>query len=391
MQKLHYKVVLRRDQQSKSGTCKILLNCTINGARVRISTGLSVLPADWDPLKQQMRGRGEDRQKHINTYLANIRRKVDEIFFHHLNSDTLLTVEKFEREFSRKAPSGDFLVFMLNEIAAAKPDQAPSTVRAWMSAYNHLKECFGKIAYGDLNLDLVKRFDSYQRKKGLDINYIAKNHSFLRKYIILLAKSGRKVPNPYQEFKVRSIVKDREFLTDKEVVALYTLYQKKELKPHLQRTLRHFLFQIGTSLRYSDLAAVSRENLIGNQLVFSPIKTSRTGKLVKCPLSEMATAMLADSESESHLLFAVYAEQTMNRWLKEIASYAGIGKKFTTHIARHTYGYLFIAAGGQIEVLQKIMGHSDLKTTQVYTHIANSQIRQGVDRIDALLNLHAEQ
>jgi site-specific recombinase XerD len=107
--------------------------------------------------------------------------------------------------------------------------------------------------------------------------------------------------------------------------------------------------------------------------------------MVAISLSEMAKKMLEDSESQSTKLFAVTVEQTMNRYLKDIAAHVGLSKKLTTHIGRHTFGFLFIAAGGQIEVLQKIMGHADLKTTQIYTHIDRSQIQEGMAKIDTLL------
>lgn len=391
MQKLNYRFTLRRDQPAKDGSCKLVLVCTINQSRVRISLGLSVHPTNYDEIKMQMRSKGDlDRAKQVNAYLLKIRRKVDEIFFDHLNTDTMLTVQKFEDLFSRKAAGGDFLVFMQNEMEMAKATQAAGTIKAWNSTYNHLVACFGKISYAEINLDLVKKFDQYLKKKKFESAYIAKNHSFLRKYILLANKKGKKVPNPYTEFKVVIQQKEREFLNAIEVQGLRVLYDKKELPAHLQRALRHFLFQIGTSLRYSDLAAMTRDNVVNNLLVFSPIKTKKHGKLVKCPLSEMAQAMLADTESGSSKLFSVYAEQTMNRWLKDIANFAGLSKKLTTHMGRHSYGYLFIAAGGQVEVLQKIMGHSDIKTTMIYTHIDTRQITEGVDRINSFLSTSAE-
>jgi site-specific recombinase XerD len=391
MQKLNYRFTLRRDQPAKDGSCKLVLVCTINGDRLRMSVGMSVHPNNFDEVKMQMRSKGDlDHAKQVNTYLLKIRRKVDEIFFDHLNTDTILTVKKFEEAFSRKAASGDFLTFMQNEMDAAKDSQAPGTIKAWNSTYNHLRACFTKIPYADICLDLVKKFDSYLKKKKFESAYIAKNHSFLRKYILLANKKGKKVPNPYTEFKVVIQQKEREFLNAKEVQGLRELYNKKELPAHLQRALRHFLFQIGTSLRYSDLAAMTKENVINNMLVFCPIKTQKHGKLVKCPLSDMAKSMLNDSESVTDKLFSVYAEQTMNRWLKDIAAFAGISKKLTTHLGRHSYGYLFIAAGGQVEVLQKIMGHSDIKTTMIYTHIDTRQITEGVDRINSFLSVVAE-
>lgn len=387
MQKLSYQFRLRTDQPARDGRCKIAMHLGINGARVRVSLPVKAHPDSWDDNKEQMKSKGDIEQaKHVNTYLAGIRRKVDEIFFDALNTDSILTADKFDAAFNRKAVSGDFLTFMGNEIEAARPNNPSGTVKAWASAYNHLRACFGKVGYGDISVDMVKKFDAYLRKKKLEHNYINKLHSFLRKYILLANKRGKKIANPYNEFKLTLQKKKRDYLTAKEVSGLRTLYDSNELPIHLQKTLRHFLFQIATSLRYSDLAAITTKNLIGDTLMFCPIKTQKTGKLVSIALGDMAKKMLEDAGGDGVKLFPVKAEPTMNRYLKDIAAFAGISKKLTTHMGRHTFGFLFIAAGGQIEVLMEIMGHSDLKTTQIYTHIDRDQIRDGMARIDNLLS-----
>ncbi len=387
MQKLNYHFVLRRDQPAKNGHCKIALHLSINGGRVRISLPVSIAPEQWDAAKEVAKARPDaEFAKLLNTYLASVRRKVDEIFFDALNTDSILTSEKFDAAFNRKAVSGDFLTFMLNEIEAAQKFNPPGTIKAWMSAYNHLRACFGKIGYGDIGLELVKKFDAYLRRKKLEHNYISKQHSFLRKYILLANKKGKKVGNPYNDFKITVRKKEREYLNASEVAGLRALYDNGVLPGHLQKCLRHFLFQIATSLRYSDLSTITEQNLVGDTLVFCPVKTQRQGKLVSVVLSEMARKMLADSERVGDRLFPVTAEPVMNRYLKDISAFAGISKRLTTHMGRHSFGFLFIAAGGQIEVLREIMGHSDLKTTQIYTHIDRDQIRAGVARIDTLLS-----
>lgn len=387
MQKLYYRIVTRNDRPAPDGRCPLVLQAFINKARVRITLGISIDPKQYDENRMQCRRNVDPEQAHrINTYLSKIKAKCEDIIFNALNTDQLLTAEKFEEAFQVSAPAGDFLGFMLQEIERAKPGQAPGTIKAWMSTYNHLARFQPKIGFGELSLEFVRRFDVYLRKLGQDHNYIQKHHRFLRKYILLANRKGKRIPNPYTDFKIREKEKEREYLTAQEVTGLYNLYQAAVLKPHLQRTLRHFLFMVGTSVRYSDLEALTKENIVGGILVFTPVKTQKKGALVRCPISDMAAQMLAESESENQKLFAVLPEQTMNRYLKDIAAFAGMGKKFTTHMGRHTYGYLFIASGGQVEVLQKIMGHSDIKTTMIYTHIDTAQIRAGVENINRLLS-----
>lgn len=388
MYKYTYKIVLRGDRKRKDGAQGLVLQAFIGGQRVRIALNVAVRPADFDAVRMQVRGKTDaERAQKVNALLAKVKSRVEDLFFEAMLNDTPLTAAQFEEHFDRKPAFGDFLLWMRQEIDASKESKAAATVKSYNSTFRHLSKYRSKVAFADVNFEFVSGWDAYLRKQKLDGNTAAKYHRVLRKFVLLARRKGKRLPNPYAEFKFKETGKERTYLNAAEVAALRALYDRRELKPHLQNTLRHFLFQIGTSLRYSDLAAMTHDNVEGGLLIFTPLKTKHVGKIVKAPLSEMARSMLQDSESEGGKLFGVYREQTMNRFLKDISDFAGMSKRLTTHVGRHTFGYLFIAAGGQVEVLQKIMGHSDIKTTMIYTHIDTRQIRAGVERLDALLSV----
>ncbi|MDR2058395.1 MAG: site-specific integrase [Dysgonamonadaceae bacterium] len=63
-----------------------------------------------------------------------------------------------------------------------------------------------------------------------------------------------------------------------------------------------------------------------------------------------------------------------NKLLKTIAETVGINKKITSHIARHTFATLTLTKGVSIESVSKMLGHADIKTTQIYAKIANEKI-----------------
>lgn len=369
----------------------LVLQAFIGGERVRIALNVAVRREEYDHVRMQVRMKGEaERAQRVNALLAKVKSRVEDMFFEAMLNDVPLTATKFEQEFDRKPAHGDFLAWMRQEIDASRETHAEATMKNYNTTYRWLVKYQPKIAFGDVSFDFVSGWDSFLRRQKLDANTIAKYHRVLRKFVLLARRKGKRMPYPYEDFKFREVSRERTYLNAAEVAQLRTLYDRGEMKPHLQNTLRHFLFQVGTSLRYSDLAAMTRENVEGDILIFAPLKTKRVGKIVKVPLSAMARQMLSDSESRGERLFDVYKEQTMNRFLKDVGDFAGMSKRLTTHVGRHTYGYMFIAAGGQVEVLQKIMGHSDIKTTMVYTHIDTRQIRAGVERLDAFLNTTAE-
>jgi len=395
MHKYSYKIVLRGDRARKDGAQALVLQAFVGGQRVRIALNVSVNPKDFDPVRMSVRMKGEpERAQKVNALLAKVKSRVEDLFFEAMLNDSPLTASQFEEHFDRKPAFGDFLAWMRQEIDASRETKAVATMKNYNTTYRHLSKYRPKVAFADVNFEFVSGWDVYLRKQKLEANTVAKYHRVLRTFVLMARRKGKRMPNAYAEFKFKEVGKERTYLNAAEVAALRALYDRRELKPHLQNTLRHFLFQIGTSLRYSDLAAMTRDNVEGGLLIFTPLKTKRTGKIVKVPMSEMALAMLADSECATGggrgKLFDVYKEQTMNRFLKAVSEFAGTAKRLTTHVGRHTFGYLFIAAGGQVEVLQKIMGHSDIKTTMIYTHIDTRQIRAGVAQLDALLSVKME-
>lgn len=75
---------------------------------------------------------------------------------------------------------------------------------------------------------------------------------------------------------------------------------------------------------------------------------------------------------KSESVFRVYCNKVTNRTLKQIGQQSGIQKKLTCHVARHTFATVSITLGIPIEVVSKLLGHTNLKTTQVYAKIVDS-------------------
>ncbi|MBI2653581.1 tyrosine-type recombinase/integrase [Candidatus Woesearchaeota archaeon] len=71
-----------------------------------------------------------------------------------------------------------------------------------------------------------------------------------------------------------------------------------------------------------------------------------------------------------------YDKRTVQTIVKKAARKAAIGKKVTPHILRHSFATHLLEAGADIRHIQKLLGHSNLQTTQIYTHVANKDIKK---------------
>ena len=75
-------------------------------------------------------------------------------------------------------------------------------------------------------------------------------------------------------------------------------------------------------------------------------------------------------------LLPILSNQKMNGYLKEIADLCGIKKRLTYHLARHTFATMTLSKGVPIESVSKMLGHTNIKTTQIYARITNKKIEQ---------------
>ncbi|MEY8593907.1 tyrosine-type recombinase/integrase [Butyricimonas hominis] len=78
--------------------------------------------------------------------------------------------------------------------------------------------------------------------------------------------------------------------------------------------------------------------------------------------------------------------QQFNMRLKVLASYAGIDRKLTSHIARHTFATWALSNGISIETLSKMLGHKDIRTTQVYAKVLQLDVSKGYGKLQLTVN-----
>ena len=80
----------------------------------------------------------------------------------------------------------------------------------------------------------------------------------------------------------------------------------------------------------------------------------------------------------------------MNSYLKEIADVCGINKNLTYHLARHTFATMSLSKGVPIETVSKMLGHTNIKTTQIYARITNKKIEEDMMQLADKLNKFEE-
>ena len=148
-----------------------------------------------------------------------------------------------------------------------------------------------------------------------------------------------------------------------------------------------YLFSCYCGLRMSDIYSLKWKDVrINDGRYLLSVVMKKTSTPVYIPLSNNALKWLPErSDEESTPVFSgLPSLPTINRILKDWAKTAGIDKHITYHTSRHTFGTLMMTVGADLYTTCKLMGHSDVRTTQIYAKIVDSKKIEAVNLVDRM-------
>ena len=145
-----------------------------------------------------------------------------------------------------------------------------------------------------------------------------------------------------------------------------------------------FIFACFTGLAYIDVQQLRkehiRESFDGKPWIMT--KRQKTGVPTNVPLLDVPQAILKKYEDKlpGDKLLPVPSNQKLNSYLKEIADLCNVKKNLTFHMARHTFSTtITLSQGVPIESVSKMLGHTNIRTTQIYARITNEKVSNDMD------------
>ena len=192
--------------------------------------------------------------------------------------------------------------------------------------------------------------------------------------------------NPFKQIKPEN--KPKKLMTE---VCYLTIEEVNSLvnTPCLFPNIKNgFLFSCFSGLRFSDVKGLTWEKLqkdnSGN--MFINYVQKKTEKQEYLPISKSAVKYLPErgEAKDTDSVFKFPGGGYVNSQLRQWAFMAGVKKKVTFHVSRHTNATLLLSLEVPIETVSKILGHSDIKTTQIYAKVIDKSKRDAVDKLDGL-------
>lgn len=176
----------------------------------------------------------------------------------------------------------------------------------------------------------------------------------------------------------------REFLTIDEIKLLIdTECPREDVK-------RAYLFACYCGLRLSDVYALRWKDIIldGGQYRVSTVM-QKTTTPIYLPLSRQAMCWLPERSGagdDTAIFSGLPAEPNINKVLAKWMAKAGIAKKITFHTSRHTFATMMLTLGADLYTTSKLLGHANVKTTQIYAKIVDSKKTEAVNLVDRVFD-----
>lgn len=355
----------------------------VNREKVHFSTKVEVKGAAWSD-KQQAVTAKDPYHKDKNLIIESIRARINNVLVKYRLKDRKLTRETFLRAYRRPSDFDTFVDFARYHQDKISAREAESTRKTEDVVLTKLQECYPDMAIDELDEDKLDGFFSYlMRDLGNNRNTAMKNMTILKKFARAAWRAGYMEEDPFRNWKIQKTTPSITYLDEEELKQLLQIYESGSLSLVKHQSLEVFLFLAFSSLHIGDALALQLEQIGERSFTYYRKKLeTRNPHPILVPVCEPLRRILQNIvgvRRKGKVLLGYPCEQTMNEKLKLIMADAGISKKVTLKVARHTFATIFLRKTRDLAALKEIMGHSEFRETLVYAHVMEESKVEGVD------------
>ena len=356
----------RNSRKNKKGLAPVEMSISLNGERVFINLPMKSNPERFTSLISSK------KTNELRSYLSFVDSKMKELQLIMAASDKGLTLDLI-REYVRGGFQFSYTVGDLWKDYFESLHKKGTTSRnerkyqlVIEAFYEHILPPETQVA--DIQNRHIHDFESYL--KGHFAETTAANMLSKMRSIILYALNNGKIDkDPFRGIRINKRLKEVEFLTAEE---LERIRQKPMPNERLEHVKDLFLFQCFTALSYCDMASLVPEDFQGNDLGQIYIRKYRSKTKI-----EFCTVLFEEAKEVAQrygFRLPLLSNQRYNGYLKEIAAICDIDKDLHSHIGRHTAACYLLNKGVSIEVVSRILGHTNTRMTRHYAKLLDESV-----------------
>lgn len=401
------KLILRKHQIDKAGDCPLYIRIIKDRKPKFISLGIKLKENEWDDEKKRVK-KNHANSARLNAFIAqkvadaegqvaDLERKVKTV-----------SAKKLKEAIKGKGTPNFF------EYAYKRCEKMRGSVS--VSTYKNYTQCLGKfenylgtkdIYFDDITVSVLEDYMSYMGNE-LGNNHTTQHHSIM--VLSNMFKQARKediIPdsmNPISKLTLKKNKSKRTFLTKEQISALADYPFKEGSPAELAKDM--FLFSVyAGGLRFGDVIALQYKHFFPEEAKIKKTinKTlNRTTAELQFKIGEVSLAIIEKYKKENadpnDFIFPIIknkelylkdkeyrqkekenASSSVNHQLNRIGKKLELPFNLSFHISRHTFATNVLNNGMRIEYVSRLMGHTNIKTTQIYAKILNEELDKAVD------------
>lgn len=380
---------INRGKVKTDGTTSILCRITIDGKSSVFATGYYCNPKDWNAKT------GEVKDARANNLLVGLRSKIETSYSNLLKDVGMVTAEMLKNEITHVATVPVTLLKAGEEERErlrirSEVIDSTSSYRQSKSSQVYLHEYLlslgmRDIAFEDITEDFGWGYKLYLKTKGCGNGHINHCLTWLNRLIYIavdreILRFNPLADVPYEkkpDYKLKHISR-----------AELQRIMEQPMPERLQElTRRAFIFSAFTGLSYVDVKRLypSHIGTTADGRKYIRINRKKTDVESFIPLHPVAEQILSlyNTTDDSRPIFPLPKRDMLWYCIHEIGIVAGVKENLSYHASRHSFGTLTLSAGVPIESISKMMGHTNIRTTQGYAKVTDDKISEDMDRLMA--------
>ena len=395
VEKFKVLLYLKKSGLDKSGKAPVMGRITVNNSMAQFSCKLSCTPSLWNPRESRLNGKSREAVE-TNAKIDKLLLAVNSAFDSLVERKKPFDAESVKVLYQGSMDSQMTLLALLDKYmdglkARVGIDVAPTTLSTYVYTHrslgNFIKKKFKTkdVAFGQLNEQFIREYQDFVLGElGYAMVTVRHYLAILKKICKIAFKDGISEKFHFAHYK---LPKNKE--TTPKALSRESFEKIRDLdipknRPSTRFTRDLFLFACYTGTAYADVVRVTKENLFTDEAGSLWLKYARkkTDYRARVKLLPEAIALIEKYKDENRdTLFPMQSREMVAANMRGLRIMADIKEPMSYHSGRHSFASLItLEEGVPIETISRMLGHSNIQTTQIYARVTPKKLFEDMDK-----------
>lgn len=380
---------INRNKVKADGTTAVLCRITIDGKQTVLSTGISCNPDNWNSRTSEI------KDERSNNQLKAFRDRIEQTYENILKEQDVISTEILKNTITEV----NTVPTMLLEAGEAERERlrlrsieinSTSSYRQSKVSQSNLREYLltlkmKDIAFTDITEEFGEGYKLFLKSKDYSAGHVNHRFTWLNRLIYIAVDRELLRFNPLADVAYEKKAPPKlQHISRNELKTIMENPMPDKLQELTRKT---FIFSAFTALAYVDVKGLYPHHIgrtaDGRRYIRIPRKkTDVEGFIPLHPVAEQILS-LYNTTDDTKPVFPLPNRNQIWYCINEIGFLAGVKGNLSYHQSRHTFGTLLLSAGIPIESINKMMGHTNISSTQIYLKVTDDKISEDMDKLIA--------